>query len=251
MTYTPHPHPRRRETLKFPTSPTCRTSARQCAAHPSCCSVSPGRTEAVWSVRGRSLPPPPSQRWRFEEQTNDRKHSGAELGEEDEDRQRGGKKTCADFKACRCTEEERGAKTPWKEKKKKSPALCSYCQQHGRRSQSSSSPAKSLFKADAIITGGSIWQRTAKQAFCPEYDANPASGSLGGFAWGGKLFSGARANFLLIRAAHRAPAPLQENKQMLPPAHRLWDMQGEILSGKLTKGVLSSLRAQAGVPPIN
>lgn len=46
----------------------------------------------MWSVRGRSLPPPPSQRWRFEEQTNDRKHSGAELGEEDEDRQRGGKK---------------------------------------------------------------------------------------------------------------------------------------------------------------
>lgn len=81
--------PRRREPRKFPTSPTCRTSARQCAAHPSCCSVSPGRTEAVWSVPGRSLPPPLSQCWRFEEQTNDGEHSGAELGEEDEDRQRG------------------------------------------------------------------------------------------------------------------------------------------------------------------
>lgn len=109
----------------------------------------------------------------------------------------------------------------------------------------------SLFKAEAIITGGSNWLRTAKHPFCPEYDANPAPVSLGGFAWGGKLFSGAKANFLLIRAAHRAPASLQEDKQMLPPAHGVWDMQGEILSGKLTKGILSSLCAQAGVLPIN
>lgn len=124
--------PRRREPRKFPTSPTCRTSARQCAAHPSCCSVSPGRTEAVWSVRGRSLPPPLSQCWRFEEQTNDREHSGAELGEEDEDRQRGGKKLVLTSRSADVRRRNKEQKHPPhlpknEKKKKKAPDLCSSC----------------------------------------------------------------------------------------------------------------------------